>query len=1243
MTVAAELQVLIGADTHNLVRGLRDAEGLVDGFASKVSSKISSIGTSFIKAGAGISQLTAPLAGFGQQGIEVAANFESAMAEISARTGTVGEDLEKVRQFALQMGADTSFSAQNAADAFLQLLSSGQSTTEAMATLPAVLAAAAASGEDLGATADYLTDIMAAFQLEVGDAAMVSDVLAQAAGASSADIASLAQGFNNVGSVASNFGMSVEDVAAALALLAENGIKGAEAGTALRSMLTHITSGTEEVEGTLNQLGVSLTDAAGSFRPLNDIIEDLNKAMNSTRTVTTRVNNLTADQRTQMDAAQKAYAAAARDLMLYQSGLKGTTLSADAMGRKLTDLSNIQANAQDIITQLSGSQEDAEYVTSTLTRTQEENFMAIKALAGAYGQTALTALLANDGFDDMIALMNGQATASEVAEARMNTFAGRMESLGGSVETLMITALTPFLENTLKPIAEKAIDVVNQVTAWANVNPSLTASLVAIAGASVIAGPLLVGVGTAMTLAAPAATALAGGLGLLLSPLGIAAAGALLLFGALGGIDGIKEKLEGFTTFVSETLIPALETGDFSKIGATLKTKIEEAANNINDFSFTDLRDKIAGRLYTIAYGGDIDSAVSQLAASIAGKLRTIQLSDETLGEFTNRVKTTIRDGINRAVSELSVDFEPLRTKVQTALDTALIQVGVPVLELKRNIDTSIEGLDFSNVQGTFEGHFDTIVGLITAAAGIVFGGPIGLAIGAGKLIASAIENDFLGIGTLLQASGITGAVETAFNDLKGTIDGLLQSVFGVGEAQGSPLDPMMASLTGSMQGSEAATGPLALFAEDLKRGLAALQQIIGNIGANIAPGLKDLGDGIKGFIANLSGTETEGLLRVVTVITGAIGGIAAKVLEIGSDVLGSALSTLGSVLPSFGSAINNFISSISNIGEGDWGGALTNLGDGVLNLVEAGGKLVGLDIELPDFTTAIEGFRTMLDAIPVIIDTLKSNVEKGLNDFAVSIRGGLRDVEQTILDAGAKLAAAGQAVGVDTGAADIGAQLAGSLEAENLEKKVQDYLAGNPVDIKAEDIKWQLSGAPTAFTDQFVDSIVDPVAIQAALSLALEQGDEGTFNALVPLATELGIDTADLQTQYQASLTEAANAQIYNAVVTANVKVLPGSVDVTALNSAIVAAAGAFGAPASTGGAKPVTGGRSIPAFAEGGKMARTGLALIHGGERILNPAQTRDYEGGGRQPIVVQLSAYGTSPREILEMVQRAAREMA
>jgi TP901 family phage tail tape measure protein len=430
-TTVASLAVEIGANITGLTRGLGEAENSISGFSGRISKPLSDVGTKIAGIGQQMSLAFAPLTLAMGGGIKVASDFETTMAEIQARSGLTAGEMERISEFALQMGADTAFSANQAAEGFLQLLTSGQSVEQAMSTLPSVLNAAAAGGVDLGYAADAVTDIMAAFNLDVADAEAVVESLARAAGASSADVGSLTQGFQNVGGVAREMGLTVDQTAAALAILSENGIKGAEAGTALKSMLLNMTRATDATQGAWANLGTSFYDTEGNARALPDVLADI------------------------------------------QAGLDPMTA-------------------------------------------QRQNEV-MKDLFGSYGILAGTALTGSTSIDEMQASMAGATGASEVAEARMDTFEGRIETLTGSLETLGITVLTPLIKNVLTPLAEKLTTIVNAVTEWADENPELAGTLVIIAGALAIAGPALFVVGRALK----AMSILTGPIGLLVLGIGL--------------------------------------------------------------------------------------------------------------------------------------------------------------------------------------------------------------------------------------------------------------------------------------------------------------------------------------------------------------------------------------------------------------------------------------------------------------------------------------------------------------------------------------------------------------------------------------------------------------------------------------------------------------------------------------------------------------------------------------------------
>ncbi len=273
--VVATLIATIGADVTGLRRGIDEAEGRLQGLAGKIRG----LGSGMTELGLRITGATGPLRTGFEDGLNRAMDFENVIAEFGARTMTFGTELDAVKDKALEMGAVTAFSATDAARGMLELVTSGSSVEEAMAMIGPVLDAAAAGGMGLGEAADAVTDIMASFQLGVGDAAGVANILAQAASASSAEMPDVVAGFQNVGPAAAGFGLSVEDTAAALAIFNDSGIKSAEAGTQLRSMLSNMTRDTDTVKTAWAELGTSMYDVDGNIRDLDTVIGEMGEAL----------------------------------------------------------------------------------------------------------------------------------------------------------------------------------------------------------------------------------------------------------------------------------------------------------------------------------------------------------------------------------------------------------------------------------------------------------------------------------------------------------------------------------------------------------------------------------------------------------------------------------------------------------------------------------------------------------------------------------------------------------------------------------------------------------------------------------------------------------------------------------------------------------------------------------------------------------------------------------------------------
>ena len=217
-----------------------------------------------ISAGAGIADT-----------VKTYADFEAAMSEVKAIAGATSEEFAQLTEKANQMGAVTKFTASESAEAFKYMAQAGWDAKEMMDGIEGLMSLAAASGEDLGTTSDIVTDALTAFGMAAKDSGRFADVMAMAANATNTDVAKMGDTFKYVAPVAGALGYSIEDTAVAIGLMANNGIKASQAGTSLRSLLTNLTHPVGQAEDAINDLGISITNADGSVKPLSQTLQEL--------------------------------------------------------------------------------------------------------------------------------------------------------------------------------------------------------------------------------------------------------------------------------------------------------------------------------------------------------------------------------------------------------------------------------------------------------------------------------------------------------------------------------------------------------------------------------------------------------------------------------------------------------------------------------------------------------------------------------------------------------------------------------------------------------------------------------------------------------------------------------------------------------------------------------------------------------------------------------------------------------
>lgn len=206
-------------------------------------------------------------------------DFDSAMSKVEAVSGATGDELAKLTAKAEEMGKKTKFSATESAEAFNYMAMAGWKTEDMLSGIGGVMNLAAASGSDLATTSDIVTDALTAMGYAAGDAGKLADVMAAASSNANTNVEMMGATFQYAASVAGSLGYSMEDVAVATGLMANSGIKGEKAGTALRSIMQRLATDTGGAATAMHEMGVATTNADGTMRPLSNVMDDLRKAM----------------------------------------------------------------------------------------------------------------------------------------------------------------------------------------------------------------------------------------------------------------------------------------------------------------------------------------------------------------------------------------------------------------------------------------------------------------------------------------------------------------------------------------------------------------------------------------------------------------------------------------------------------------------------------------------------------------------------------------------------------------------------------------------------------------------------------------------------------------------------------------------------------------------------------------------------------------------------------------------------
>ena len=266
--------------------------------ASVLGSQMQAVGEKLETAGKKISDVggtltrtvTAPIVGLGTAAVAVAADFETSMSQVQATLGITkdattelnGETvntMETLESLARQLGADTKFSAAEAADAINNLAMAGYSVDEIYEAVPDVLNLAAAGNLSLDDAARMVTNTLGAMGMKTEEAAHLTDVLAKTSSSADGSVQEFGDAMMTVGGEAQLCSQDLNTTATALGILGNNSLHGSEAGTMLRNVMKNLYTLTDKAADAMLSLGLETSDAEGNMKPLNEVLKDLDGSL----------------------------------------------------------------------------------------------------------------------------------------------------------------------------------------------------------------------------------------------------------------------------------------------------------------------------------------------------------------------------------------------------------------------------------------------------------------------------------------------------------------------------------------------------------------------------------------------------------------------------------------------------------------------------------------------------------------------------------------------------------------------------------------------------------------------------------------------------------------------------------------------------------------------------------------------------------------------------------------------------
>lgn len=355
----------LSLDSSEYEKGLGDAESKAGSFGSALKSGLGNIA----KVGAAaVGAASTAVGAFAKKSLDAGLTFDASMSNVSAISGAVGEDFDALRVKAQEMGASTKFTATEAADAMSYMAMAGWKTQDMIDGISGIMNLAAASGEGLALTSDIVTDALTGFGLTAKDSSHFADILAAASSNANTNVALMGETFKYVAPVAGSMGISAEDAAESIGLIANAGIKGSQAGTSLRAIITRLATDAGSSSKSLGALGVLVEELGVKFYDDYDNVRDFSDIIDEARVKWQTLSDEDAATFAKKIAGQEGISAwlalmnsAPEDVEKLRSAIDtcsdsadGFNGTADEMARKMDD--NLQGSIRKFNSALEGVQ-----------------------------------------------------------------------------------------------------------------------------------------------------------------------------------------------------------------------------------------------------------------------------------------------------------------------------------------------------------------------------------------------------------------------------------------------------------------------------------------------------------------------------------------------------------------------------------------------------------------------------------------------------------------------------------------------------------------------------------------------------------------------------------------------------------------------------------------------------------------------------------------------------------------------